>query len=284
MIRALVIDVDGILTDGTFLYDYQGEKSHKVFGADDNDALKLLAGKVEIVFVSADSRGFLISESRVRDMGHAIYCVSSSDRLDWIKDRYDLATTCYIGDGFYDSRILTSCGYSISTASSSIASQLSSSYITPSVGGQRALSEAVLHLCIKFFPDIYAHYCSQCRLTDDQTSLLSCRLNKLNISDLAREYIARINERNPASVLEMLSDECVVIETGKSYKSPSDIQSLYAGLCAAESLNVSIYRLVTAGLCAIMHLQISSEMGDVEVVDILDFNPEGYIKSIRAFF
>ena len=39
--KIFVLDVDGVLTNGQFLYDQNG-KSHKIFGADDSDALKLL--------------------------------------------------------------------------------------------------------------------------------------------------------------------------------------------------------------------------------------------------
>ena len=36
-----IIDVDGVLSTGQFLYDVNG-KRFKIFGPDDNDALKLL--------------------------------------------------------------------------------------------------------------------------------------------------------------------------------------------------------------------------------------------------
>ncbi len=63
-----VLDVDGVLTDGSFLYDERG-KAYKVFGPDDADALKVLSKYVDIVFTSQDKRGFNISKKRVNDMG-----------------------------------------------------------------------------------------------------------------------------------------------------------------------------------------------------------------------
>ena len=46
----LVIDVDGVMTTGQFLYSSDG-KSHKIFGPHDADGLKLIKGKVNIIFI-----------------------------------------------------------------------------------------------------------------------------------------------------------------------------------------------------------------------------------------
>ena len=83
--KNIVLDVDGIMTTGQFFYDENG-KRYKVFGPDDADALKILKRFMNIVFVSADKRGFKISKKRIStDMGYKLYNVSSEERLDWIK-------------------------------------------------------------------------------------------------------------------------------------------------------------------------------------------------------
>lgn len=56
-----VLDVDGVMTTGQFLYSSDG-KSHKVFGPHDADGLKLIKDKVNISFITADKRGFAISK------------------------------------------------------------------------------------------------------------------------------------------------------------------------------------------------------------------------------
>ena len=45
--KNIILDVDGIMTTGQFLYDNKGKK-YKVFGPDDADALKLLRRFLEI--------------------------------------------------------------------------------------------------------------------------------------------------------------------------------------------------------------------------------------------
>ena len=61
-----ILDVDGVMTTGQFLYSQDG-KAYKIFGPHDNDGLKLLNDKVTIQFITADKRGFPISKKRIID-------------------------------------------------------------------------------------------------------------------------------------------------------------------------------------------------------------------------
>ena len=45
-----ILDVDGVMTTGQFLYSEKG-KIYKVFGAHDADGLKLLKSKLNIHFI-----------------------------------------------------------------------------------------------------------------------------------------------------------------------------------------------------------------------------------------
>ena len=76
-----IIDVDGVLSTGQFLYDVNG-KRFKIFGPDDNDALKLLKNFLKINFVTSDKRGFNISKKRVEDMGFKLKYVKSVERAN----------------------------------------------------------------------------------------------------------------------------------------------------------------------------------------------------------
>jgi len=51
LIKNIIFDVDGILTDGSFLYDEKGKKFKK-FGAHDADGLNLLKKYFKIFFIS----------------------------------------------------------------------------------------------------------------------------------------------------------------------------------------------------------------------------------------
>lgn len=149
--KNIILDVDGIMTTGQFLYDEKGKK-YKVFGPDDADALQILKNFLKIFFVSADTRGFKISKKRITtDMGFKLFRVSSKERLSWIKKNFDLNETIYMGDGIYDHLIMKRVLYSISTSNSSENAKKYSSFVTKRTGGDRAVAEACLHILKKFF-------------------------------------------------------------------------------------------------------------------------------------
>jgi 3-deoxy-D-manno-octulosonate 8-phosphate phosphatase (KDO 8-P phosphatase) len=146
-----VLDVDGVLTTGQFLYTSEG-KAMKVFGADDNDALKLLSPFLEICFVTGDKKGFGISKKRVEDdMGFKLDLVSTTRRLDWINDRYTGASVIYMGDGIFDHYVMKNVSYSIAPANSDENAKNAAKYVTKRSGGDRAVAEACLHILEKFF-------------------------------------------------------------------------------------------------------------------------------------
>lgn len=145
------MDVDGVLTDGTFFYSVDG-KVLKRFGADDNDALSLLKPYIEIIFVTGDKRGFKISEKRiVEDMHMRLELVSTIKRINWIKERYNPQEVIYMGDGIFDHYVMREVGYGIATADSDENAKKYASYVTNRIGGHRAVAEACLHILEKFF-------------------------------------------------------------------------------------------------------------------------------------
>ncbi len=81
-----VLDVDGVMTTGQFLYSEHG-KIYKVFGPHDADGLKMLRGRLDIVFITADSRGLPITKKRiVDDMGYNLKLVPEEDREEFRQD------------------------------------------------------------------------------------------------------------------------------------------------------------------------------------------------------
>lgn len=136
------LDVDGVLTDGTFLYSEQG-KAYKRFGPEDADALRVLSRFIKIEFVTADFRGFKISQSRVeRDMGFPIHLVGSSERLEWLSARNPLDRTAYMGDSFVDIPILRAVALGITPSNASPHVQKAAGFVTSSAGGSGAVAEA----------------------------------------------------------------------------------------------------------------------------------------------
>jgi 3-deoxy-D-manno-octulosonate 8-phosphate phosphatase (KDO 8-P phosphatase) len=140
------LDVDGVLTDGTFLYDCNG-KSHKVFGADDSDALTILRKYIPIEFVSADQRGIEISRARIeRDMGFKLTLVPSVSRLKWLTQRHDLKDVIYMGDGFVDAPVLKQVSIGIAPHNASPLAKQAADHVTKASGGSGAVAEACFYV------------------------------------------------------------------------------------------------------------------------------------------
>lgn len=160
-VRYFLLDVDGVLTTGQFLYSAEG-KAMKIFGADDNDGLSLLKEHLEIRFVTGDRRGFPISRKRiVDDMHYPLDLVSTIRRIDWIREHLDPAQTIYMGDGIFDHYVMNAVAYSIAPANGHPLARQSASHVTQARGGCGAVAEACLHILEKFFtpyrPEVLPH-------------------------------------------------------------------------------------------------------------------------------
>lgn len=155
--KAFILDVDGVLTTGQFIYSTEG-KQFKIFGPDDNDALSLLKGKMEVRFVTGDKKGFEISRRRIVDDMHLpLDLVSTIARVEWIASHYNLAEVVYMGDGIFDHYVMQQVGYAIAPANADRNAKAFASYVTERSGGDRAVAEACLHLLERFFVPFDPH-------------------------------------------------------------------------------------------------------------------------------
>jgi 3-deoxy-D-manno-octulosonate 8-phosphate phosphatase (KDO 8-P phosphatase) len=146
-LQLVVFDVDGVMTDGRFAYNATEGKAFKTFGPDDGDALNVLRGHVPVAFVSADGRGFPITERRIgQDMGHDVHLVSQGERLDWIASRAPLDQVAYMGDSFTDIKVLEAVATGITTCDALPGVQRAATYVTARRGSDRAVAEACFFL------------------------------------------------------------------------------------------------------------------------------------------
>ncbi|MFH1325768.1 MAG: HAD hydrolase family protein [archaeon] len=146
----LIIDIDGVMTTGQFLYSSKG-KVYKVFGAHDADGLKLIKDKVNILFISADKRGFSISKKRVDDMGYKIKLVVEGDRYEWLRKNFGFENTIFMGDGIFDAKIIRDCKFGIAPSNARIEAKKWADYVTPSNSGEGAVCDACIKINKVFF-------------------------------------------------------------------------------------------------------------------------------------
>lgn len=148
--KVLILDVDGVMTTGEFIYSESG-KMYKIFGPDDHDALNMLNEYIKVIFITGDKSGFDITKKRIKDhMNYPLDLVSTHSRLDWIRKRYDLNNVIYMCDGIFDFNVAKNVFYSIAPSNADEDLKKIVSFVTNRKGGDRAVSEACKHLYKKF--------------------------------------------------------------------------------------------------------------------------------------
>ena len=149
--KCFVLDVDGVLTSGQFLYSDIGKK-YKFFGPDDSDALNILKQYLQIHFISADKRGFEISKKRiVDDMGYNLDLVSSRDRIKWISSKWNIDEVIYMADGIWDGLIFNKVMLGIAPQNAFYKTKEMAHFVTKHKSGDRAVAEAAIYILEKYF-------------------------------------------------------------------------------------------------------------------------------------
>ena len=144
--KNFITDVDGVLTDGSFYYNETG-KVLKKFGAHDSDGFKIIKSlNLNPCVISADKRGFGITEKRLSDMHVPIHLVSEDERFNWVSQRFNLNETVFVGDGYHDRLLLSKCALSFSPQNSPQIVKDSAKIVTTSRGGEGVIFEIALHL------------------------------------------------------------------------------------------------------------------------------------------
>lgn len=112
-IRMVVMDVDGVLTDGRIVYDDQGNE-YKFFDIHDGYGIQR-AVKFGILFAIISGRKSTIVTKRARELGIADVIQGCDDKvagLNILKTKHQLRDEeiCYIGDDELDLPVLRQVG------------------------------------------------------------------------------------------------------------------------------------------------------------------------------
>ena len=142
VIKNVICDVDGVLTDGSFYYSNKG-KVLKRFGSHDSYAIKIASNFFNIVAITADVRGSRISILRTSDMGLECHIVPESDRASWIRSRYEKFSTAFIADSFSDIPSLGFIGKSFAPQNAHPEFKKRVDTVLDAKGGEGAVAEAL---------------------------------------------------------------------------------------------------------------------------------------------
>ncbi|MBN1917420.1 MAG: HAD-IIIA family hydrolase [Verrucomicrobia bacterium] len=146
MIRLIIIDVDGVLTDGTVLVGEAGEPT-KRFHVHDGLGLKLAmqAGKIVALMTSAGSEGLLRRAEQLGIERVYQYVPEKGRAYEELRDELGLRDEeiCYIGDDLIDLAPMTRAGLPVAVANAVDEVKAVARFVTTRPGGQGAVREVV---------------------------------------------------------------------------------------------------------------------------------------------
>jgi len=150
-IKLLLLDVDGVLTDGKIVYDSRG-RDMKFFDVHDGLGVYVLR-KAGIKTILITAKGSRAIGPRARDMQVEAVFENISPKtavLDKILKKYDvnIDEVCFVGDDLVDLCLMKRVGFPVAVFNACPEIKQAASYITLREGGRGAVRE-VAELILK---------------------------------------------------------------------------------------------------------------------------------------
>lgn len=150
-IKLLLLDVDGVLTDGRIIYDSRGSDM-KFFDVHDGLGVYILK-KAGIPTILITAKGSRAIRPRARDMEVETVYENISPKtkvLDKILKKYNVSSeeVCFVGDDLVDLCLMKSVGFPIAVLNAAAEIKQVADYITGREGGRGAVRE-VAELILK---------------------------------------------------------------------------------------------------------------------------------------
>jgi 3-deoxy-D-manno-octulosonate 8-phosphate phosphatase (KDO 8-P phosphatase) len=143
-LRLLLLDVDGVLTDGSIIYTDKGDEI-KVFCVKDGLGLRLLMDSGISVGIITGRRSPAL-QSRCKNLGIEILFEGVSDKLSildaLVRDNgFAYNEVAYIGDDLPDIPIMKKTGFPVAVADAAPETISHALYVTTALGGKGAVRE-----------------------------------------------------------------------------------------------------------------------------------------------
>lgn len=143
-IKVLVLDVDGVLTDGRIIFDDTGREM-KFFHVRDGHGIKMLMRSgVEVIFLTG--RTSAIVDHRARDLGIRTVYQGAKDKISVFRKMLEEKglipeETACMGDDITDVPLFKACGFSAAVADACEEARKAADFVTRTGGGKGAVRE-----------------------------------------------------------------------------------------------------------------------------------------------
>jgi 3-deoxy-D-manno-octulosonate 8-phosphate phosphatase (KDO 8-P phosphatase) len=143
-VKLLILDVDGVMTDGTLYLDYAGNES-KAFNARDGLGIKMLQRcGIEIAVITGRVSKPVAQRAAELSIKHVYQGQERKlsaflDLLD--KTGFDPEQTCFAGDDWIDLPVMIRAGLAVAVADAEARVRAQAHWITRNKGGKGAVRE-----------------------------------------------------------------------------------------------------------------------------------------------
>jgi 3-deoxy-D-manno-octulosonate 8-phosphate phosphatase (KDO 8-P phosphatase) len=143
-IKLLILDVDGVLTDGSIILDNEGNEL-KAFHVRDGHGIKMLT-KAGIQVAIITGRYSKVVERRAHELGITeVYqkCYIKSAAYEHLLEKFGVTDkeVAYIGDDIVDISLLKRAGLAVVVADATVETKAAAMFITENSGGRGAVRE-----------------------------------------------------------------------------------------------------------------------------------------------
>ncbi len=162
-IKMLILDVDGVMTDGRVIMDDSGREI-KNFDVRDGHGIKLIQRYgIKVVLLTGRKSEVVLCRARdleIKEVYQKVFNKKEVFAKILLKNKLDCDAVAFIGDDIVDIPVLKAVGFSVAVADALDAVKKSVNYITQNKGGRGAVRE-VCEMLLQAqgkWPEIAAKY------------------------------------------------------------------------------------------------------------------------------
>jgi 3-deoxy-D-manno-octulosonate 8-phosphate phosphatase (KDO 8-P phosphatase) len=150
LIKLVILDVDGVLTDGSFGYTSNPDEEIKFFNAKDGHAMKMLI-RSGVMLGIISGRGSAANRKRFDELGLTFFYEKQTDKLccfEKVLAKYDLSmeNCLYMGDDVIDIPLVTRCGIGVAVSDAVPELIEVADLVSEIAGGKGAVRETLVWL------------------------------------------------------------------------------------------------------------------------------------------
>jgi 3-deoxy-D-manno-octulosonate 8-phosphate phosphatase (KDO 8-P phosphatase) len=150
-IKAVFMDVDGVLTDGKINIDNTGKEVFKSFHSQDTAGIiKAQKAGLRIAWVSAKESEITLARARNLHIDFVRFSLHKKSEVEGLCASLGISAseTCFIGDDDTDIEAMRFCGMPIAVFNAVDEVKKIALYVTSRLGGAGAVREAIEHILV----------------------------------------------------------------------------------------------------------------------------------------